>query len=421
MKRNAVLVLGADGYLGWPMSLHLSNLGHDVVAVDSLVRRTWDDECGTRSLAAIQPMTRRVVLWNELSGRTIAWRQIDLSDARAVFELLQEYRPDAVIHFAEQRSAPFSMIDRAHAVETQVRNVTGTLNVLFAIHEVVPDCHLIKLGTMGEYGTPNIDIEEGWIDIQHKGRTDRLPFPKMPGSFYHLSKVHDSHNIMFCCRIWGVRATDLNQGVVYGVHTPETQRHPELTTRFDYDSIWGTALNRSVRGSLAWRGTPSMTFEKSISRRAIFCSRRCRLARSPSMESPTRRSGLSFCPASRSTLLPQTHSTQRSISTQCRRSRDGRPIAIWRAFRFAHAGSSVSTKRHELFRHRPRVSHSSASWSRVSRATHPYLDTPTGYVRATSRSCGDALDAPATDGAANEELHDAGVGAHGRSADPRGG
>jgi UDP-sulfoquinovose synthase len=136
------------------------------------------------------------------------------------------------------------MISGPHAVETQVNNVVGTLNLLFSLRESAPDCHLIKLGTMGEYGTPNIDIEEGFIDIEHNGRKDRLPFPKQPGSFYHLSKVHDSHNIMFTCRAWGLRATDLNQGVVYGSGTPETDLHPELRTRFDYDDIWGTVLNR---------------------------------------------------------------------------------------------------------------------------------------------------------------------------------
>ena len=135
---------------------------------------------------------------------------------------ISEFEPDAVIHFAEQRSAPYSMIDRRHAAFTQVNNVVGTLNLLFALREFRPDCHLVKLGTMGEYGTPNIDIEEGYIKIEHNGRSDVLPYPKQPGSFYHLSKVHDSHNIMFCCKAWGLRATDLNQGVVYGTMTDET-------------------------------------------------------------------------------------------------------------------------------------------------------------------------------------------------------
>ena len=136
------------------------------------------------------------------------------------------------------------MIDRQHAVYTQVNNVVGTLNLLYAIAERDPSIHLVKLGTMGEYGTPNIDIEEGFIEITHKGRTDVLPYPKQPGSFYHLSKVHDSHNIQFACRIWGLRATDLNQGIVYGQETEETDLHPDLATRFDYDGVFGTVLNR---------------------------------------------------------------------------------------------------------------------------------------------------------------------------------
>jgi UDP-sulfoquinovose synthase len=136
------------------------------------------------------------------------------------------------------------MIDREHAIENHRNNVTGTLNVLWAIKDHAPDCHLVKLGTMGEYGQPNIDIEEGWLEVEHQGRKDRLPFPKQPGSFYHLTKVHDSDNIMFACRVWGIRATDLNQGVVYGLDTDETLRDPRLVGRFDYDAVFGTALNR---------------------------------------------------------------------------------------------------------------------------------------------------------------------------------
>jgi UDP-sulfoquinovose synthase len=244
MSRKTVVVLGADGYLGWATSLHLSHHGHDVIAVDSLVRRRWDRECGTQSLVPISTMARRVKLWQSLTSRTIAWRQMDICDARAVTDLIREVQPDALVHFAEQRSAPFSMIDLPHATLTQVNNLVGTLNLLFALRDHAPSAHLIKLGTMGEYGTPNIDIEEGFIVITHNGRQDRLPFPMQPGSFYHLSKLHDSHNIQFACRIWGLRATDLHQGVVYGNHTDEVGLHPSLATRFDYDAIWGTVLNR---------------------------------------------------------------------------------------------------------------------------------------------------------------------------------
>jgi UDP-sulfoquinovose synthase len=239
-----ILVLGGDGYLGWPQTLYLSAQGHDVHVVDSLVRRRFDMEHGIDSLMPILPPHRRIARWAELTGRTVGLDVIDLTDYAALSRVFTTFAPEAIVHFAEQRSAPFSMIDREHAVFTQVNNVVGTLNVLYCIAEHAPDAHLVKLGTMGEYGTPNIDIEEGFLEITHRGRKDVLPFPKQPGSFYHLSKVHDSHNIMFCCRAWGVRSTDLNQGVVYGTVTDETLLDPELATRYDYDHVYGTALNR---------------------------------------------------------------------------------------------------------------------------------------------------------------------------------
>lgn len=239
-----VLVLGGDGYCGWPTSLHLSDAGHEVVIVDNFVRRTIDHELGAESLTPIADPKERVKAWQEVSGQTIGLEYGDLLDWEFVSEVVQRHQPDAIVHYAEQRAAPYSMIDRRHAVYTQHNNVIGNLNVLFAINEYVPDCHLVKLGTMGEYGTPNIDIEEGYIEIEHNGRKDVLPFPKMPGSWYHLTKVHDSANIHFACRIWGLRATDLNQGVVYGTVTPQTERDPRLVNRFDYEDVFGTALNR---------------------------------------------------------------------------------------------------------------------------------------------------------------------------------
>jgi len=241
-----VLVLGGDGYLGWPTALRLSARGHEVGIVDNLVRRQYDEEMGVDSLVPIRDLETRVRAWRQLSGLRVRTYIGDLADADFVERTLADAAPAAVVHFAEQRSAPYSMIDRAHAVYTQVNNVVGTLNLLYAIAEVDPDIHLVKLGTMGEYGTPNIDIEEGFIEITHRGRSDVLPFPKQPGSFYHLSKVHDSHNIAFAARTWGLRATDLNQGIVYGQETPETTLHPDLSTRFDYDAVFGTVLNRFV-------------------------------------------------------------------------------------------------------------------------------------------------------------------------------
>lgn len=239
-----ILVLGGDGYCGWPTALHLSLRGHGVAIADNFYRRLWDRELGTQTLTPIRGLPERLNTWERLTGRRIESFVGDVTEYGFLSKVFRSIEPEAVVHFAEQRSAPYSMIDREHAVFSQVNNVVGTLNVLFAIKEFQPDCHLVKLGTMGEYGTPNIDIEEGFIKIQHNGREDVLPFPKQPGSFYHLSKVHDSHNIHFCCKTWGIRATDLNQGVVYGSTTAETAMEETLVNRFDYDEVFGTALNR---------------------------------------------------------------------------------------------------------------------------------------------------------------------------------
>jgi UDP-sulfoquinovose synthase len=222
----------------------MSGKGHSVAIVDNFARRQWDHEVGAQTLTPIRPLSERLRVWETITGKTIELFVGDVTDYEFLSSTISELEPDAVIHFAEQRAAPYSMIDRKHAVFTQVNNVVGTLNLLFAIRESVPECHLVKLGTMGEYGTPNIDIEEGYITIEHKGRTDVLPYPKQPGSFYHLSKVHDSHNIMFTCKAWGLRATDLNQGIVYGTVTNEVALDETLVNRFDYDELFGTVLNR---------------------------------------------------------------------------------------------------------------------------------------------------------------------------------
>ena len=239
-----IIVLGGDGYLGWPTAMYLSAHGHDVAVLDNAVRRTYDHELGSGSLVPISDLSTRVRAWQEQSGKAIEVIHGDLVDADVVYDALASFRPDAVVHLAEQRSAPYSMIDRKHAVYTQHNNVVGTLNLMYAVGELDRDIHIVKLGTMGEYGQPNIDIEEGWLEIEHKGRTDRVMFPKKPGSFYHLSKVHDSHNLEFGCRIWGLRVTDLNQGVVYGQETEHTALDPRLATRLDYDAVFGTVLNR---------------------------------------------------------------------------------------------------------------------------------------------------------------------------------
>jgi UDP-sulfoquinovose synthase len=239
-----ILVIGGDGYLGWPTAMYLADRGHEIAVVDNFQRRLWDHEIGASSLIPILPLQDRIRVWSELGKPPIAAHVGDITDWDFVERLFKRLEPEAIIHYGEHRSAPFSMLSRRHAVITQVNNVVGTMNLLFAMRDLAPESHLVKLGTMGEYGTPNIDIEEGFLEVTHKGRTDLLPYPKQAASFYHLSKVHDSNNIMFVCRAWGLRSTDLNQGVVYGVHTDETALHPGLATRFDYDDVWGTVLNR---------------------------------------------------------------------------------------------------------------------------------------------------------------------------------
>jgi UDP-sulfoquinovose synthase len=239
-----VLVLGGDGYLGWPTAMSLSAHGHDVAVADNYLRRQMVTESGSDSLTPVGTLPQRAGAWREVSGKTIDVHLIDLCDYDLLNRVVSQFQPDAIVHYGQIPSAPYSMMDRSHAVFTQRNNIENNLNVIFAILENNPDCHLIKLGTMGEYGCPNIDIEEGYIEIEHKGRKDTLPFPKVPHSWYHASKVADSTNIHFACRVHGLRATDLNQGVVYGAHTDETLLDDRLLTRFDYDEQFGTALNR---------------------------------------------------------------------------------------------------------------------------------------------------------------------------------
>jgi UDP-sulfoquinovose synthase len=239
-----VLILGGDGYLGWPTALRFSARGHEVTVVDNFARRRWVAGAGSDSLTPIAEFETRIAAWEELSGDRIRSFVGGVEDGDFLDGIVAEARPEAVIHYGQQPSAPYSMSSRQTAVETQQANVVGNLNLLFSMRDHVPDAHLVKLGTMGEYGQPNIDIEEGYIEIEHKGRKDSLPFPKLPGSLYHCSKVHDSTNIHFACRTWGLRATDLNQGVVYGIETEQTARDERLITRFDYDELFGTVLNR---------------------------------------------------------------------------------------------------------------------------------------------------------------------------------
>jgi UDP-sulfoquinovose synthase len=263
-----ILILGGDGYLGWPTAMHMSRRGHTVGVMDNFAKRRWELELNVEPLIPIRTLHDRVKAWKEVSGEQMELFVGDLRNYGMVEGVLNNFQPDVIVHYGEQPSAPYSMIDHNRAVFTQVNNVTGTLNVLWAMRNVVPECRLVKLGTMGEYGTPNIDIEEGFIRIEHKGRQDVLPFPCQPGSFYHLSKVHDSHNMRFACKIWRLAATDLHQGVVYGLETDETKLDERFETSFHYDEVFGTALNRFCVQAVA--GIPISVYGRGGQKRGFL-------------------------------------------------------------------------------------------------------------------------------------------------------
>ncbi len=239
-----VFIAGIDGYLGWALAQYLAARGHKVAGNDMFYRRQWVEEVGSHSAIPVYSLPERLAAFRARFGTDILFREGDLLDYTFLKSFLADFQPDAIVHFAEMPSAPYSMIDQAHAAFTQHNNVIGSLNVLWAIKEACPQAHLIKLGTMGEYGTPNVDIPEGFFEVEFRGRKDVLPFPRQAGSFYHWSKVHDSNNTMFACRIWGLRATDIMQGVVFGTRIDEMGEDPILRSRLDFDQCFGTAVNR---------------------------------------------------------------------------------------------------------------------------------------------------------------------------------
>jgi UDP-sulfoquinovose synthase len=239
-----VYVAGVDGYLGWSLAQYLAARGHQVAGVDLYLRRKWVAEMGSQSAIPLAGMEERLEAFQEAHGQELLFWEGDLQDYEFVERTLQEFQPDAIVHFAECPSAPYSMIDVHHAVWVQTNNIMGTLNLLFGMRDICPNAHLVKLGTMGEYGTPNVDIPEGFFEIEYRGRRDRLPFPRQAGSWYHQTKVHDSHNIMFGCRIWGLRSTDVMQGVVFGTRIDEMGDDERLFSRLDFDESFGTAINR---------------------------------------------------------------------------------------------------------------------------------------------------------------------------------
>ena len=262
-----VLITGIDGYSGWPLALHLLGRGHDVVGLDNFVTRRRVREVGSWSATPIPSFARRQAAVRALLGKELGFHRGDLASYEFVRHVLELERPDAIVHLAEQRSAPYSMIDVHHAVDTQVGNLTGTLHLLYAMREVRPGAHLVKMGTMGEYGTPNVDIAEGFFEVEYRGRKDRMPFPRQAGSWYHWSKVFDSGDVMFASKIWNLKATDVMQGVVYGIRTPEIT-DDRLLTRFDFDETWGTALNRFIAQSVL--GLPITPYGRGEQRRGFI-------------------------------------------------------------------------------------------------------------------------------------------------------
>jgi UDP-sulfoquinovose synthase len=239
-----VFIAGMDGYLGWSLAQYLLARGHEVGGADAFLRRQWVEEMGSWSATPIAPIEDRLRALRERCGTDVRFWAGDLREFAFVTEIIRGFRPDAVVQLGECPSAPYSMIDRDHAVFVQTNNIVSTFNLLFAIRDFRRDAHLVKLGTMGEYGTPNIDIAEGFFEIEFRNRRDRLPFPRQAGSWYHWSKVHGSHNVMFASKIWKLRATDVMQGVVFGTRLDEMGEDPRLATRLDFDQAFGTAINR---------------------------------------------------------------------------------------------------------------------------------------------------------------------------------
>ena len=241
-----ILILGADGYLGWPTAMKLSCDGHQVLAVDNCSRRNITRQMGVPALCEPPPFDERIKYWNSIRESKIEYRVLDILDYPTLLSVFKEFKPETVIHYAEQPSAPYSMIGHEEARYTLENNLLGTLNLAYAVKEVNPEIHILKLGTMGEYGTPNIDIEEGYLEVSHKGRTDKFLFPRQASSLYHTTKIQDTDLLYLYVRTWGLRVTDLMQGPVYGMFTEEMSCKTRLQTLFNYDHIFGTVLNRFV-------------------------------------------------------------------------------------------------------------------------------------------------------------------------------
>jgi UDP-sulfoquinovose synthase len=239
-----IFIAGIDGYLGWPLAQYLAIRGHEIGGADNFFRRRWVEEMGSCSALPIAPMTDRIEAFSQEFGQKLHFWDTDLCTFSGLRDILGAFAPDAIVHLGECPSAPYSMIDADHATFTQTNNICSTLNLLFAMRDICPQAHLLKLGTMGEYGTPNVAIPEGFFEVEFRGRKDRMPFPRQAKSWYHWSKVHDSNNVMFACDVWRLRATDVMQGIVFGTRLDDTKRDGRMDTRLDFDQAFGTVINR---------------------------------------------------------------------------------------------------------------------------------------------------------------------------------
>lgn len=263
-----ILIMGIDGYLGWPLALYLADRGHEVGGADAYLRRRCVSEIGSQSAIPIKSMSERRKAFKDAFDKELWFRKGNFRDYSFVCECFRDFKADAIVHLGEIPSAPYSMIDAEHCNFTMVNNLVGTLNILHAMREICPETHLIKLGTMGEYGTPNIDIPEGLFTVEYRGRWDTLPFPRQAGSWYHLTKVHDSNNLMFACKVWGLTATDIQQGPVFGMRIEAMGDDERLLTRFDYDECFGTCLNRYCAEAVT--GHPLTPFGKGFQKRGFL-------------------------------------------------------------------------------------------------------------------------------------------------------
>lgn len=239
-----VLILGGDGYLGWPTAMALAAKGNDVFVIDNYLKRSIAAQTDSEALIPKPVLNKRAELFEAVSGHTITVRIGDLTDYQVMERLFQEFKPEAVVHYAEQPSAPYSMMGGRQGRLTLINNLHVTYNLIQAVMDHAPRCHIVKLGTMGEYGTPNIDIEEGWLEINHKDRRETFLYPRQASSLYHTTKIMDTDLLWFYVRTKGLRVTDLMQGPVYGLATAETEADERLAPSFHYDDIFGTVVNR---------------------------------------------------------------------------------------------------------------------------------------------------------------------------------